>query len=62
MEREVKSVANITRDDIAEFLKLAAAAGIEPEVETYPLAQANRALRELKFGPVRGAKVLTIPD
>jgi propanol-preferring alcohol dehydrogenase len=60
MEREIKSVANITREDIAQFLNIAAAADIEPEVETYPLADANEALRALKFGSVRGAKVLQI--
>jgi propanol-preferring alcohol dehydrogenase len=60
MERELKSVANITRDDIAEFVQLAAAAGIRPEVEVYGLEEANDALRSLRFGPVRGAKVLQI--
>jgi len=58
MEREIKSVANITRADIAEFLPLAAAANIRPEVECYPLEQANEALRALKFHPTLGAKVL----
>lgn len=60
MEREIKSVANITARDIREFLPLAAAAGIRPRVETYPLAEANRALVELKRGGGRGAKVLVV--
>ena len=60
MEREVKSVANITARDIAEFLPIAARLGIRPEVATYPLRDANRALAELKSGTVRGAKVLVI--
>ncbi len=60
MEREIKSVANITRLDIAEFLQAAAEFSIKPEVETFPLLQANRALVELKREPVRGAKVLLI--
>jgi propanol-preferring alcohol dehydrogenase len=60
MEKEIRSVANVTRDDIAEFLPIAAAIAIRPEVQTYPLAQANRALLELKQGGVRGAKVLLI--
>ena len=60
MEREIKSVANITRSDIAEFLPLAASIPIRPEVEVYPLLEANRALVELKRGSVRGAKVLVL--
>jgi propanol-preferring alcohol dehydrogenase len=60
MEREIKSVANVTHDDIAEFLPIAAAIPLKPEVQTYPLDQANRALSELKQGGVRGAKVLLL--
>ncbi len=59
MEREIKTVANITHHDIGEFLPLAAEMGIRPQVETYPLEDANRALNELKRGRVIGAKVLT---
>ncbi len=60
MEREIKTVANITHHDIGEFLPLAAEMGIRPQVETYPLEDANRALNELKRGRVIGAKVLTL--
>ena len=60
MEKEIKSVANITQHDIRAFLPLAAAAGIRPEVEVYPLEEANRALVELKRHSVRGAKVLRV--
>ncbi len=60
MEKEVKSVANITRKDVREFLDLAAAVPIRPEVQEYPLEKANRALRELKERKIRGAKVLRI--
>jgi propanol-preferring alcohol dehydrogenase len=60
LEREIKSVANVTRQDIAEFLPLAAAIPIKPEVQTYTLEQANQALVELKRGKIRGAKVLLI--
>lgn len=60
MEKEIKSVANVTRQDVREFLKLAAQAGIRPEVEEYPLEAANQALLELKQGRIRGAKVLNI--
>ncbi|NLE75688.1 MAG: zinc-dependent alcohol dehydrogenase family protein [Chloroflexi bacterium] len=61
MEREIKSVANVTRDDVREFLALAAAADLRPEVQEYALDEANRALWELKTGRIRGAKVLHIP-
>lgn len=60
MEREIKSVANITHADIAEFLPLAAAIPLVAEVTEYPLEEANRALVELKRGPVKGAKVLVV--
>jgi propanol-preferring alcohol dehydrogenase len=60
LEKEIKSVANITYRDIAEFLPIAAEIPIEVETERYPLDEANRALRELKREPVRGAKVLEI--
>lgn len=62
MEREIKSVANVTGADISEFLELAGSIAIRPEVTTYPLEQANRALVELKREPIRGAKVLVIRD
>ena len=60
LEKEVKSVANVTHWDIAEFLPIAAEIPLRPEVQTYRLEEANRALLELKHGPVRGAKVLLI--
>jgi propanol-preferring alcohol dehydrogenase len=60
LEKEIKSVANVTHRDIAEFLPLAAEIPLRPEVQTYPLEEACRALLELKHGPVRGAKVLLI--
>lgn len=60
MEREVKSVANVTRDDVREFLSMAAQANIRPDVQVFPLEEANRALMELKMGKIRGAKVLSI--
>lgn len=58
LEKEVKTVANVTAADIVEFLGIAARIPIRPTVETYPLEQANQALRDLKSGHVRGAKVL----
>jgi propanol-preferring alcohol dehydrogenase len=60
MEKEIKSVANVSAGDVKEFLELAARIPIHPEVETFPLEEANRALIELKQGIVRGAKVLRI--
>lgn len=60
MEKEIKSVANITHRDIIEFLHVAAQIPIIPHVETYRLEQANRAILALKHGTVKGAKVIII--
>ncbi|MBK9927430.1 MAG: zinc-dependent alcohol dehydrogenase family protein [Anaerolineales bacterium] len=60
MEKEIKSVANVTRQDVREFLQLAAEAKIKPEYQEYELRDANRALMEMKQGKIRGAKVLKI--
>lgn len=62
MEKEIKSVANVTRQDVREFLSLAAEAGIRPEYQEYELEDANRALQELRQGKIRGAKVLRISE
>ena len=58
LEKCVKTVANVTRSDVRSFLALAAETGIEPEVQTFGLDEANRALGELAAGRIRGAKVL----
>jgi propanol-preferring alcohol dehydrogenase len=60
MEKEIKSVANVTRKDVAECLSLAAEMEIRPEVQVFPLGGANRALMELRSRKIRGAKVLEI--
>ncbi len=60
MEKEIKSVANVSRQDVAEFLDLAAEAGIRPEVQEYRLQEANQALWDLKNRQIRGAKVLQV--
>ncbi|MBC7188406.1 MAG: zinc-dependent alcohol dehydrogenase family protein [Calditrichaeota bacterium] len=60
LEKEIKSVANVTRRDVREFLALAAEIPIVPEVEEYPLEEANTALHDLKGRKIRGAKVLVI--
>ena len=60
MEKEIKSVANVARRDISEFLELAAEIPIKPEVQKFTLEEANRALVELREQKIRGAKVLKI--
>jgi propanol-preferring alcohol dehydrogenase len=60
MEKEIKSVANVTRADVREFLQLAAEAGIKPEYQEYGLQDANQALFEMKQGKIHGAKVLRL--
>jgi propanol-preferring alcohol dehydrogenase len=61
MEKEIKSVANVTRNDVRELLELADAANLIPDTEQYPLESANTALRDLKQRRIRGAKVLIVP-
>lgn len=61
LEKEIKSVANVARKDVEEFLALAASIPLRPEVQEYKLAEANTALLELKERKIRGAKVLVIP-
>jgi propanol-preferring alcohol dehydrogenase len=58
LEKEIKSVANVTRSDVRDFLRVAAEIPLRPEVREYPLEEANRALLELKGKDSRGAKVL----
>jgi alcohol dehydrogenase, propanol-preferring len=60
LEKEIKSVANVARQDVREFLALAAEIPIKPEIEEFALEDANRALWELKEGKIRGAKVLKL--
>ena len=60
LEKEIKSVANVTRKDVAEFLSLAADMAIKPELQLYPLEAANVALVELKERKIQGAKVLAV--
>ncbi|HEC31265.1 MAG TPA: alcohol dehydrogenase, partial [Deltaproteobacteria bacterium] len=62
MEKEIKSVANVAKRDIGEFLQLAAEMKIKPEVQEFKLEEANRALIELKTRKIKGAKVLKIAD
>ena len=60
LEKEIKSVANITRDDVSEFLEIAAQIPLKSHVEVFALENANKALLELKEGKIKGAKVLKI--
>ena len=58
LEKEIKTVANVTRADAEEFLALAAQMNIQPEIQEFRLEEANKALVELKSGKIRGSKVL----
>ncbi len=60
LEKEIKSVANVARRDVSELLELAARTSFKPDVEVFPLQEANRVLAEMKAGRIRGAKVLKI--
>jgi propanol-preferring alcohol dehydrogenase len=60
MERQIRSVANLTRQDGEELLQVAPKVPVRTEVHPYPLAGADRALDDLAHGRVEGAAVLTI--
>ncbi len=57
-ERELRSVANVTRDDAREFLDLAERIPVRTDIQTFPLAEANQALGLLKQGNLSGTAVL----
>ena len=59
-ERVVRSVANLTRDDGARFMEIAARVPIQTEVTPFPLERANEALDALRGGKLEGAAVLEI--
>lgn len=60
MEKEIKSVANVTRQDVEDCLQLIARKEIRPEVQIYPFDQANQAILDLKNRKIKGAKVLQV--
>jgi alcohol dehydrogenase, propanol-preferring len=60
-ERVVRSVANLTRQDAIDFLKVAPRVPIRPQVTTFDLAEANDAIRRLRAGKMTGAAVLILP-
>jgi propanol-preferring alcohol dehydrogenase len=59
-ERQIRSVANLTRQDGEEFLSIAPQVPVKTEVTPYPLEEANQALHDLREGKVQGAAVLVI--
>lgn len=61
-ERVIRSVANLTRTDATDFFRIVAQADIRTATVTYPLAEANAALEDLRAGRVSGAAVLTCGD
>lgn len=62
LEKEIKSVANVSRADVSQFLELAARIPIQPEYQVYALEEANLALMELKRRKIRGAKVISLAN
>ena len=59
-ERQIRSVANMTRADARDFLEIAAKIGLKPQVTVFPLDQANEALAAVKKDQINGAAVITI--
>jgi propanol-preferring alcohol dehydrogenase len=59
-ERILRSVANSTREDCREFLRVAAEIPIQTRIQTYPLSEANRALQDLKHSRLEAAGVLQV--
>jgi propanol-preferring alcohol dehydrogenase len=59
-EKSLRTVANVTRSDVRECLRLATDIPLRPHITAYPLENANQALLEMKQGQIRGAKVLQI--
>jgi propanol-preferring alcohol dehydrogenase len=59
-ERQIRSVANMTRADARDFLELAAKIGMKPQVTAFPLDQANEALAAVKSDQINGAAVIVI--
>jgi len=62
LEKEIKSVANVTRQDAQEFLPLAAQIPITPTIEEFPLSQANEVLYSIKNSKLRAAAVLRVSE
>ena len=60
MEKEIKSVANVTARDVREFIRIAAEMPFKPDVEVYPFDKANEAIMDIKNRKIKGAKVLQV--
>jgi len=60
MEKEIKSVANVTRHDVSEFIRTAAEMQFKPNTQNYSFNDANRAIMDIKNRKIKGAKVLEI--
>ena len=60
MEKEIKSVANVTRKDVKEFIRIASEIPFRPEVQEYPFNKANEAIMDIKNRKVKGGKVLMV--
>lgn len=60
MEKEIKSVANVTSNDVREMLRIAAEMPFKPDVTSFAFEKANEALMEIKQSKIRGAKVLKV--
>ncbi|MEM2813926.1 MAG: zinc-binding dehydrogenase, partial [Candidatus Methanomethylicia archaeon] len=60
LEKEIKSVANVTRNDVKEFLELALKVNIKTKITIYSLEDANEALKSLKYGEHSGSIILKI--
>ncbi len=60
MEKEIKSVANVTSEDVRSFVRIAAEMKFKPEVEIYAFENANQAIMDIKQRKIQGAKVLVL--
>lgn len=60
IEKEIKSVANVTSQDVRSFIRTAAEMALKPEVEIYPFENANQAVMDIKQRKIKGAKVLVL--
>jgi propanol-preferring alcohol dehydrogenase len=61
LERSLRSVANVTRDDVHTFLEIAPQVPVVTSYDVYDLADANRALADAKHGRIRGAAAVLVP-
>jgi propanol-preferring alcohol dehydrogenase len=60
MEKEIKSVANVTSHDVKSFIRIAAEMALKPEVEIYAFENANQAIMDIRQRKIKGAKVLVL--